>query len=70
MLRTPRRSTPATNRWGSSAPRGRLARKCPRCGALPYSSCVKVRTLKVTGQDTSLPDPAYTIRLKILHQER
>lgn len=47
-----------------------MRRKCSKCGAPPFSSCVKVRTLKVTGQDMTLPDPSYTIRLKTPHKDR
>ena len=64
------RKTSATNRWGSSPTRGRLKRPCPKCGAPAYASCFKVRTLRVTGQDLSLPDPSYEVRLKVLHRER
>jgi hypothetical protein len=70
MPNAPRRGTAGTHRWGSVAPRGRLRRTCPKCGAPPFSSCVKVRTLKVTGQDMTLPDPTYEIRLKTPHPER
>lgn len=70
MPLTPSRSTSGTNRWDNTTPRGRLKRACPKCGAPAYSSCVRVRTLKVTGQDLSLPDPSYMIRLKTPHQER
>lgn len=70
MTRGPSRATAGTNRWGSATPRGRLKRPCPRCGAPPYYSCFTIRTLKVTGQDLTLPDPSYPVRLKIPHRER
>ncbi len=70
MTRVPSRKTSGTNRWSSAVPRGRLKRACPKCGAPPYSSCFKVRTLKVTGQDLTLPDPSYLVRLKAPHKER
>lgn len=70
MPKTPTRTTIGTNRWDSTPARGRIKRTCPKCGALPYSSCFTIRTLKVTGQDISLPDPSYPVRLKPPHKER
>jgi hypothetical protein len=70
MIRTPSRATSGTNRWGSIPARGRMKRPCPKCGAKPHSSCFTIKTLKVTGQDLSLPDPSYPVRLKIPHRER
>lgn len=70
MTKVPSRKTSSTNRWDNTAPRGRMRRPCPKCGALPYSSCVRVRTLKVTGQDLTLPDPSYAVRLRNPHTER
>jgi hypothetical protein len=70
MIRVPTRTAIGTNRWGSTPARGRLKRPCPKCGARRYASCYTVRTLKVTGQDLTLPDPSYPVRLKTPHKER
>ena len=69
MDRGPSRAAYNASGW-SVAPQGKLKRKCRKCGALAYSPCVRVRTLKVTGQDLTLPDPTYTVRLKNPHRER
>ena len=70
MTKPPSRKTSSTNRWDNTAPGGRMKRACPKCGARPYYSCTRVRTLKVTGQDLTLPDPSYPVRLKKPHRER
>ena len=66
----PSRGPFGTNRWEYVTDRSPLRKGCPRCGAKPYRSCFNIKTLRVTGQDQSLPDPSYPVMLKNPHRER
>lgn len=44
-----------------------LLRHCPKCGAAPNQSCVRVVSARVEGVETG---GGYTVRLKNVHPER
>ncbi len=64
------------NSWAirdwDKVPRDRVAtrqRKCPKCGAAPFSPCVRERSGRVTGLPEAMQG-AYLVPLKGFHKER